>query len=88
MQFEDDKTLKLEQHNTGMANHVQKYLKEASRVFLQGSGLKTPAEAVEAGIKSIVDWCECLNKTRREYDLTESNEAALQRSRSIELQGF
>jgi hypothetical protein len=52
-----------------MPNSSQQYLREAHQVFLQGSSFKTPAEAVEAGIKSIVDWCECLNQIRREHAL-------------------
>jgi hypothetical protein len=59
--------LKLESQNHAMTN--QQYLREAHRLFLQGSSFKTPAEAVEAGIKSVVDWCECLNQTRRKYGL-------------------
>jgi hypothetical protein len=56
-----------------MANHGANYLREATRVFLSNSSFKTPAEAVEAGIRSVSEWCDCLNRVRVAYGLNEGS---------------
>jgi hypothetical protein len=56
-----------------MANHGAKYLREATQVFLSDMSFKTPAEAVEAGVRSVTEWCDCLNRVRGAYGLAESS---------------
>lgn len=56
-----------------MANHGVKYLREATQAFLSDMSFQTPAEAVEAGAKSVVEWCDCLNRVRGAYGLAESS---------------
>jgi hypothetical protein len=43
------------------------YLHAANRRFLEGTTFRTPVEAVEAGAKSIQEWCDCLANARLEY---------------------
>jgi hypothetical protein len=43
------------------------YLHAANRRFLEGTSFRTPVEAVEAGAKSIQEWCDCLASARLEY---------------------
>jgi hypothetical protein len=73
LQKPHDKILKLELHHAFMANHGAKYLREATQVFLFNSSFKTPAEAVEAGVRSVSEWCDCLNQTRVFYGLNEGS---------------
>lgn len=43
------------------------YLHAANLRFLDGTPFRSPVEAVEAGAKSIHEWCDCLANTRLEY---------------------
>ena len=45
------------------------YLRQAAKAFLQGLPYASPVAAVEAGARSLADWCECLNQTRARYGL-------------------
>jgi hypothetical protein len=45
------------------------YLMRAKDTFLQNLPYRTPIEAVDAGERSIQDWCDCLNETRARYGL-------------------
>ncbi len=36
------------------------YLKRAAKRFLEGTGCKSPIEAVELGLKSLGDWADTL----------------------------
>jgi hypothetical protein len=45
------------------------YLKQARESFLENLPYRTPIEAVDAGVRSIQDWCDCLNETRARYGL-------------------
>jgi hypothetical protein len=69
--IEPDETLKLEGQNRAMSNHAQAYLREANRQFLRDSGYTTPVEAVEAGAKTIVQWCELLTAIRNAFELND-----------------
>ena len=42
------------------------YLRLARQRFLEGMPYRTPVEVVEAGVKSIFDWCACLDDARSE----------------------
>lgn len=56
-----------------MSNHGQAYLREANRQFLRDSGFNAPVEAVEAGVKTIAQWCELLTAIRNAYNLNVSS---------------
>ena len=45
------------------------YLSRARETFLENLSFCTPIEAVDAGARSIQDWCDCLNETRAKYGL-------------------
>jgi hypothetical protein len=40
------------------------YLAEAAREFLDNLPCRSPAEAVEAGARSVEEWCACLVRAR------------------------
>jgi hypothetical protein len=46
------------------------YLKYASQRFLVNLPYKAPIEAVQAGARSLREWCDCLNDARAFYGLT------------------
>lgn len=48
------------------------YLKEAAAQFLEGLPHRTPAEAIEAGARTLLDWCETLERVRQERGVTDS----------------
>lgn len=50
------------------------YLKLARQRFLDGTSHRTPIEAVEAGTKSVFDWCVCLAEARSEVGSPSSND--------------
>jgi hypothetical protein len=45
------------------------YLSRARESFLENLPFGTPIEAVDAGVRSIQEWCDCLNETRAKYGL-------------------
>jgi hypothetical protein len=53
----------------GMAKRRETYMKEAANRFLENSPFHAPADAVEAGARSIAEWCEHLNLARARYGL-------------------
>lgn len=57
----------------GQAFHMPRsktnYLSRARETFLENLSFCTPIEAVDAGARSIQDWCDCLNETRARYGL-------------------
>lgn len=48
----------------------ENYLQHASKSFLEGSRCRSPMEAVDAGERSITEWCACLNRSRLMYNMT------------------
>ena len=46
------------------------YLNEASQRFLVNLPYRSPLEAVEAGARSLRQWCDCLNDARAAHGLT------------------
>ncbi len=54
------------------------YLRRASKRFIQGTGKRTPWEAVEAGLRSLTDWAQVLDE-ERERDVLEARERSLRR---------
>jgi hypothetical protein len=40
------------------------YMKRASQRFLEGTKFRSPVEAVEAGVRSLVDWTQVLSEER------------------------
>jgi hypothetical protein len=50
------------------------YLQLARQRFLDGTSHRTPIEAVEAGTKSVFDWCVCLAEARSEVGSPSSND--------------
>jgi hypothetical protein len=40
------------------------YMKRASQRFLEGTKFRSPFEAVEAGVRSLVDWTQLLAEER------------------------
>ena len=48
----------------------ENYLKHASKSFLEGSRCRSTMEAVDAGERSITEWCACLNRSRLMYNMT------------------
>lgn len=47
------------------------YLQEAKRVFLEGSRFTSPVDAVEAGERTISDWCDTLALIRSRHGYSE-----------------
>jgi hypothetical protein len=45
------------------------YLSRARETFLENLPFGTPIEAVDSGVRSIQEWCDCLNETRAKYGL-------------------
>jgi hypothetical protein len=43
------------------------YTRDARRKFLEGTNFSSPAEAVESGIRSTQQWCDCLELARHEF---------------------
>ncbi len=56
-------------HIQVMAKRRETYMKEAAHRFLENSPFQTPADAVEAGARSIAQWCDHLNLARAHYGL-------------------
>jgi hypothetical protein len=52
------------------------YLAEAAREFLDNLPCRTPAEAVEAGVRSVEEWCACLVRARLACGLNADDYAA------------
>ena len=50
------------------------YLQLARQRFLDGTSHRTPIEAVEAGTRSVFDWCVCLAEARSEVGSPSSND--------------
>jgi hypothetical protein len=40
------------------------YMKRASQRFLEGTKFRSPVEAVEAGVRSLLDWTQLLAEER------------------------
>jgi hypothetical protein len=40
------------------------YMKRASQRFLEGTRFRSPVEAVEAGVRSLIDWTQLLAEER------------------------
>jgi hypothetical protein len=57
----------------GQALHMPRsktnYLSRARETFLENLPFGTPIEAVDSGVRSIQEWCDCLNETRAKYGL-------------------
>ncbi len=45
------------------------YMKRATNRFLNGTGFKIPAQAVEAGLRSLTDWVQILSEERESDQL-------------------
>jgi transposase-like protein len=43
------------------------YTRIAKQMFLEGTPYRSPAEAVEMGVKSAQQWCDCLEMARDEF---------------------
>ena len=50
-----------------------KYYKRASRRFLSGTHFKTPCDAVEAGVKTLLEWTQVLEEERQQSLLTQQH---------------
>ena len=48
-----------------MKRTTQDHTKLATQEFLEGTRFKTPVQAVEAGKRSIEQWCDCINAHRQ-----------------------
>jgi hypothetical protein len=48
-----------------MKGTTQDYTRLATQEFLEGTRFKTPVQAVEAGERSIEQWCDCINAHRQ-----------------------
>jgi hypothetical protein len=48
-----------------MKQTAQDYTRLATQEFLEGTRFKTPVQAVEAGTRSIEQWCDCINAHRQ-----------------------
>jgi hypothetical protein len=48
-----------------MKRTIQDYTRLATQEFLEDTRFKTPVEAVEAGKRSIEQWCDCVNAYRQ-----------------------
>jgi hypothetical protein len=58
-----------------MKRTAQDYTRIATKEFLEGTRFKTPVQAVEAGERSIEQWCDCVNAHRRkDSNQTDSNQ--------------
>ena len=47
-----------------MKRIIQDYTRLARQEFLEGTNFRTPVQAVEAGTRSIEQWCDCVNAHR------------------------
>jgi hypothetical protein len=62
--------LKLEPQTEPMPRmRRENYLQHARKSFLEGSRCCSPMEAVDAGERSILEWCACLNRSRLMYSM-------------------
>ena len=50
-----------------MRRIAEDYAKIARRHFLAGTRFRTPVEAVEAGARTVEEWCECLANHRQRH---------------------
>jgi hypothetical protein len=48
-----------------MKRIIQDDTKLATQEFLEGTRFRTPVQAVEAGARSIEQWCDCVNAHRQ-----------------------
>jgi hypothetical protein len=64
-----DKTLKFMGQALHMPRSKTNYLSRARETFLENLPFGTPIEAVDSGVRSIQEWCDCLNETRAKYGL-------------------
>jgi hypothetical protein len=64
-----DKILKLMGQALHMPRSKTNYLSRARETFLENLPFGTPIEAVDSGVRSIQEWCDCLNETRAKYGL-------------------
>jgi hypothetical protein len=58
------------------------YMRRAARRFLQGTRYRTPADAVEAGVKSLTEWVDTLNLEREKDWLEQQRREVALYSRS------
>lgn len=59
-----------------MKRSESNYMRRAQAEFLDGTGFKTPFEAVQRGVKMIEQWCDCVETHRQDY-LERSNRPAV-----------
>jgi hypothetical protein len=58
-----------------MKRTAQDYTRIATQEFLEGTRFRTPVQAVEAGERSIEQWCDCVNAHRqKDSNQTDSNQ--------------
>jgi hypothetical protein len=55
------------------------YMKRATQRFLAGTRHRSPVDAVDAGVRSLIDWAELLAEERERE--TEANRDASRRAR-------
>jgi hypothetical protein len=48
-----------------MKRTAQDFTRLATQEFLEGTDFRTPVQAVEAGARSIEQWCDCINAHRQ-----------------------
>ena len=61
------------------------YLLKAKRAFLEGLSFKTPAEAVKAGARSSLEWCDllALERARNNPSQDQNEEAQDSESKAV-----
>jgi hypothetical protein len=59
-----------------MRRKFQDYGELARQEFLKGTKFRTPVDAVESGVRSIEDWCDCLAVHRQSQRVVLTEDAA------------
>ena len=54
-----------------LSNAMPKYLIAAKLEFQRDTNCQSPEQVVQHGMKTIADWCDCLNKARAQYSKTD-----------------
>ena len=68
-----------------MKRTLPDYHKLAAKNFLAGTSFRIPVLAVEAGIKTIEEWCDCLREARER--VSQHPELAQVKRQALRVQG-
>lgn len=60
-----------------MRRKFQDYGELARQEFLKGTKFRTPVDAVDSGVRSIEDWCDCLATHRQSQRVVFAEDAGM-----------